>query len=656
LLDPNLPELKVLDYAQALQRAQNLESRGDLLNKGVYKLLITIHEWTDKFNHNKSLPTQEQLERELGFESEKLDYFISEYSIRAKPPLIKKLNYLDFFVESSGNTVDPGNFLKHSTVFCRPTQLDGVTSYRYATGLNDISVAAIKRWISEKRTILKEDALKQKIFSAIDGNRLFETYASTEIGNLFQCSLDRTKQQKDSTMVLHLKPILKNLVESRLIFFIRNDRASKLGNRSVFYYFNKEEIFARLEIYISYMKDKIIPDLVRLGVIPEPTSDDFVDVRPLTERVYKFMTDSYGDQKAMVEEILLLAEFYYKEVEKLAQEEKKKSIDELMEYIKASGKIIDINLLKVDDRPLDDDTKAGILRSPFIVYTEYADKFSYHEYILHKENIPTAIENARKLFLSAGNDSEISILRSMDVIQYVEDANVVQSFAAAENLSLFQYLPFLSWLWRSLTGNKTVHKVEANAILRKLDQNLKNSIAVQKVKFEAKEKLRKEQAKQEAIAVQKQRLQSSFQKMPDLDGSYMETSGKSESEDDPATKQNLKMILSYLDEAWDFGYYPDRDYLLSKIDGSMTEDEMVHFLKKKGGKDVFSYMIRNQLDKHPFPILVSRQYIKKNGKKMLKDFEKIINEQKSKAMPEQLKFDQAVSLVEFLDRILPKIK
>jgi hypothetical protein len=79
-------------------------------------------------------------------------------------------------------------------------------------------------------------------------------------------------------------------------------------------------------------------------------------------------------------------------------------------------------------------------------------------------------------------------------------------------------------------------------------------------------------------------------------------------------------------------------------------------LKKKGGKDIYSYMVRNQPDKYIWPILITRNYLKKNGKKLLEKAEEVIQAQKTGAMREQMKYDLAVSLAEFLDRILPKIR
>ncbi|WCL47666.1 hypothetical protein [Leptospira sp. GIMC2001] len=664
MLDPNLPELKVLDYTQALQRSQSLESRGDFLNKGIYKLLITIYEWTEKFTVNKILPNQDQLERDLSYEPEKLEYFLSEYAIRTRPPLIKKLNYLDYApTEGSGDTDDPRAYLRHSSVFCRPTSADGTTCYRYVTGLNEISIDAIRRWINERRQSTSPEKMRQNINRAIEENRLYDTYASTEIGGLFNCIFDTTKQLKDSTIVLHLKPILKKLVEDRLLFFIRNDKASKAGNKSLFFYFKKEEIFTRLEIYIDYMRDVIVKDLVRIGVLEEPSAEEYENIKPTAENILRFLSDSYGDQKTVVEEIILLADYYNHEKEKEFKEQKRKVFEDVMVYIQSSGKLIDMNFLRVQSEFLDEESRNSILSNPSILYAEYADRLSYHEYILHKDGIPQAIQNAKNIFLSTGNDAELTVLRLMDVHSHVDDSALIRNLEEIENRALFRHLSFFTWLWRSLVGNKVVHRFEADAIRNKLNRKLKALINEQRTKFLAKEKTRiaEERIKKDKPSSEKSgdgSLQSQRLELLEEEGSSPSilTEKRADSEEDPKLKAKLEKILSAMDEAWDFGYYPDRNYLMDKLEGSMEEDELISFMKKKGGKDIYSYQVRDQIEKYPFPILVSKQYLKKNGKRLLEKAIGIIEEQKAESMPNQEKFDLAVSLADFLERILPKLK
>jgi uncharacterized protein YjgD (DUF1641 family) len=655
MLDPNLPELKVLDYTMALQRTQSIEARGDLQNKGIYRLLMILYEWTEKFTMNKSLPRVEQLLKEMTIEEDKLNFFLNEYGIKLRPPMIKKLNYIEYSPsELTGESHEPESHLKHHTVFCRPTAADGTTSYRYATGLNDISIDNIKKWVKEKRESPAKAYLSDKIRTAVSENRLFETYASTEIGNLFRCPFDKTKVLKDTTILIHLKPILKKLVEDKVIFFIRNEKASKAGNKSVFYFFKKDEIFNRLEIYLDILKEVIVPDLIRIGVIEKPSDEDWEDPKEIASKVSQFLTDSYGDQKALVEEVILLADYYNQEKDKEKKEEKKKTFDEIMAYIQSAGKIIDLNLLRIQGEALDEEMRTTIIKHSSILYAEYADKKSYFEYILHKDGIKSAIESAKRVFSVSGNDSEITILRLMDVISNIDEPDVVKSFEDVESSALFKHLPFLTWLWRMLMGNKKVHKFEATSIRNAVIKNVKQQVADQRAKHIAKKRT---EIAEERIKKENEKLaKKSANNGSDNSSEDTQAASAPEPEDDPAVKEKLKKIMSALDEAWDFGVYPDRTYVLDKVAGSMTEDDLIFFLKKKGGKEIYSYMVRNQPEKYVWPILITRSYLKKNGKKLLEAAEEVIKAQKSGAMREQMKYDLAVSLAEFLDRILPKIR
>jgi len=660
VLKTDLPELKVLEYTQALQRTQNLESRGDLQNKGIYKLLITIYEWTEKFVSNRSLPGLEYLERDLGIEEEKLVYFVTEYAIRSSPPLFRKLNYVDFVVQPSGDSSHPSSHLKHFTVFCRPTVADGASCYRYVLGLNEISSEAIRRWLVEKRVLPPKEKRREQIFQSIDMNLLLDTYASSEIGSLFHCPFDKTRKLKDITLTIHIKPILKKLVDEKLLFFIRNERATQPGNRSVFYYYNKEEIFDRLDIYMEYVRQKIVPDFVRLGVINEPQEEDYYERKGLAETIYSYMNDSYGDQKTVIEEILLLHDFYSQELKKIEEETKLKNLESVLEHIRSVPRILNLHSLFQERGGLTEEEKNYILNNSAILYTEYADKASYYTYILHRENIPAAMESAIQTFRKTKSDSEITILRFMGAIDSIDDFDLKKKFEETESESFFPYLPFFTWLWRWLIGNKRVYKFEAEEIRKSIREGIHKKIVTKRPEFLAKEKERlrkqKQMSEDEKSFQTKKRLAKATPAAQGTQSSHESATGSDQLVKDPKVLKQLEEITKILDEAWDFGHYPDRVYVLENLDSSISEDELVNFIKKNGGKEIYSFMIRNQIEKFPFPILISREYLKKNGSALLRRAEKVLEEQKSAAIPDQLSYDIAVSLAEFLDRILPRIK
>jgi len=59
--------------------------------------------------------------------------------------------------------------------------------------------------------------------------------------------------------------------------------------------------------------------------------------------------------------------------------------------------------------------------------------------------------------------------------------------------------------------------------------------------------------------------------------------------------------------------------------------------------------------KYKWPILISKNYLKKNGKKLLDLAIKESDEERKGVAPDQDKFDFYSSLEDFLERVLPKI-
>lgn len=490
MLDPNLPELKVMDYTACLQKVQAMDSRGDFSYKGIYKVLLVIFEWTDKFLQNKVLPNVEQIERDSSIDRDRTENYVIDLSYKQNPAIIRKLNVLEFHPNEPGDPENPKTFIKHNTVFARPTTSDGGTAFRYALGLNELSTAAIKGWFNEKRKYVGKEKMRKVIKAAVDSNRLFDTYASTEIGNLFQCPYDKTKVQKDATIIIHLKPILKQLVDDKILFFFRNDSASRPANKSVFLYNKPSEIADRYDGYIDYTKNTIYPALKNLGVMGEVTEDSWNSPRNLLMEIKGYMNDSYGDQKTLIEECLVLNEIIEKDKEREEKQKRKQQIDDLMAFLAEAGRIVEVNLLCVSGEPLTDEFRASLLSQPELLYTEYADNKIYNEFILHKSCIPQAIESAKRTFQIKHSDLEIRVLNQMNVTLHLNDESPKRLLEEIEAQSLFQFLPFFTRIWRMIMGSMIVHKFEIPPIKARLQQQLNKDLASQKAKKISQEKER----------------------------------------------------------------------------------------------------------------------------------------------------------------------
>ncbi|WP_411821364.1 hypothetical protein [Leptospira sp. 'Mane'] len=655
MLDPNLPELRVFDYTACLQKVQAMDSRGDFSFKGIYKVLLVIFEWTDKFLQNKVLPNTEQIERDSSVDRDRIEAYVNDLCFKQNPPILKKLNVLEFHPNEPGDPENPRTYLKHNTVFARPTTADGGTAFRYALGLNEHSVTAIKSWFEEKRKYSGKEKMKKVIKAAVDANRLFDTYAATEIGNLFQCPYDKTKPQKDATIVIHLKPVLKQLVDDKILFFFRNDAASRPGNKSVFIYNKPSEISDRYDAYVDYVKNTIYPALQKLGVMGNLSDEVWNSPRSTLTEILGYMNDSYGDQKTLIEETLVLNEIIEKDREKEEKQKRKQQVEDLMLFLEQAGRIVELNQLRVSGEPLSDEFRAILLSQNDLLYAEYADRKIYNEFILHKGCVQQAIDSAKRSFATKRSDLEIRVLNVMNVTVHLMEEGPKRIFEEIEAQSLFQFLPFLTKLWRTMIGSNTVHKHEIPAIKARLQQQLNKDLVAQKNIKIAQEKERIVRARLKEKETQEK--EGEKQTKPSSDNELdSEPVKQGTPEEEKKWKESMESIVRIIDEAWDFGIYPDREYVLAKLSGSYTEENLIFFLKKFGGKEIYSFPVRNQREKFPWPILVSASYLKRQGKRLLEKVSEESNRQRNEKFPNQEKFDIAESLLEFLNRILPRLK
>ncbi|EQA35887.1 hypothetical protein LEP1GSC047_0563 [Leptospira inadai serovar Lyme str. 10] len=656
MLDPQSPELKVADYNSTLQLAQALEARGDFQYKGIYKLVLIVADWTEKFVANKILPTTEQIARELTLDKERVFAYLKEATSRHNPPLIKKISMVDY--DPTGDLSDGkliASSLRLMTVFARPSQADAGSSHRYVEGVNQTSFTSIQRWIKDRRKFPGTENFQKWIWECIDANRLSETYASSEIGGLFQDLYDTTPALKQTTINIHLKPVLKRLVDSKNLYFFRNERALSPGNRSVFYYNVQDEIIARLELYKKYLKDKIIPELQRIGVLGNFSQEELNNTRALAVQVLPFLSPAYGDQKTAMEELLALIHFEEEEKEKKEKEEKKAKLSELLDYVKSANRLVDLNYLRFRGEPIEDEIRNLIINHEMILHAEFADKKSMYDFVLHKDCIQGAIENAKRVLSATGNDSEIRVLGKMNIKDFLESREAAGQFEKLEYSSLFKYLPFFTRFWRSLFGNNNmVHRFEAEAIRARLAAEQNKRVLEAKTRAAQEEKLRiaekRVKEKDEAESGAKTKAAGVF-----APGEEAVMTRSGEQEADPQAKKMLSSVLDILDAAWAGGEYPDRNYLLTMLGADADENTLLNFLKKNAKKEIHSFMVRNQEEKYTFPILITRRFLKKNGRSLLDKAKKIVDEQKVAGMPEQEKFDFYISFEDFLNRTLAKI-
>ncbi|EMO42762.1 hypothetical protein [Leptospira noguchii] len=653
MLEPQSPELKVADYNTALQLTQSLEARNDFQYKKIHKLLLVVSDWTDKFLANKVLPNVDQLSKELSLDKDKTLQFLKELCTKYNPPIIKKICMVDLNPKGDMSDGTIESCLKMNSVFARPQLADASTSHRYVEGINQLTFNSISRWIRENRTSLGKNEFIKRIHSAILENKLSSTYASTEIGNLFKDPFDVNPELKQITINIHLKPVLKKLVEQKVLFFFRNEQALNPGNRSVFYYNIHAEILNRIEAYKIFLMDNIVPELQKIGAIAVLSDEEKENTRSLVNSIMPYLSPAYGDQKTAMEELMVMLHVEEEDKEKKEKEEKKVKLGEIVDYIKSANRLVDLNFLRFRGQQIEEEIRTLVANHDQILHTEFADKNTLYHYVLHKLAVSGAIEAARKIFASTGNDNEIRILDRMRIKDFIEDKELATAFDKLELSSLFKYLPFFTRLWRNIFGNVTVHKSEADQIKahntielnkkiievrsKKIQEDATKLAEKRLKEKDAKELAEKNVRKQQTTNLKQEKTQTTFKEV------------------DPQNAKLLERVLDILDDYWSNQQYPDRNILLYEMDGEIDEDGLINFLKKFGKNDIYSFMVRNQEDKYTFPILITKRFLKKKGKELLDKVSSIIDEQKNASMPDQDLFDFCISLEAFLRKTLPKI-
>ncbi|EMI66952.1 hypothetical protein [Leptospira noguchii] len=653
MLEPQSPELKVADYNTALQLTQSLEARNDFQYKKIHKLLLVVSDWTDKFLANKVLPNVDQLSKELSLDKDKTLQFLKELCTKYNPPIIKKICMVDLNPKGDMSDGTIESCLKMNSVFARPQLADASTSHRYVEGINQLTFNSISRWIRENRTSLGKNEFIKRIHSAILENKLSSTYASTEIGNLFKDPFDVNPELKQITINIHLKPVLKKLVEQKVLFFFRNEQALNPGNRSVFYYNIHAEILNRIEAYKIFLMDNIVPELQKIGAIGVLSDEEKENTRSLVNSIMPYLSPAYGDQKTAMEELMVMLHVEEEDKEKKEKEEKKVKLGEIVDYIKSANRLVDLNFLRFRGQQIEEEIRTLVANHDQILHTEFADKNTLYHYVLHKLAVSGAIEAARKIFASTGNDNEIRILDRMRIKDFIEDKELATAFDKLELSSLFKYLPFFTRLWRNIFGNVTVHKSEADQIKahntielnkkiievrsKKIQEDATKLAEKRLKEKDAKELAEKNVRKQQTTNLKQEKTQTTFKEV------------------DPQNAKLLERVLDILDDYWSNQQYPDRNILLYEMDGEIDEDGLINFLKKFGKNDIYSFMVRNQEDKYTFPILITKRFLKKKGKELLDKVSSIIDEQKNASMPDQDLFDFCISLEAFLRKTLPKI-
>lgn len=631
--------LEVVDARSAQEFVAAMESRGDFKYKGIKKIYDQIADATANYVSRGILPGLDQLIRDAEMPEERVHQYVSVMLGRGESSQSRLIFYLPAlsFISGSNTRVDA------APVFCRPTQAEGTSARKYLSIYNDKNYKALEKWISGRPSMLGSK-LKDYLMKALQAGRLRDTQARNELVKYFYTDLDDNPERRKLSYTLFARPVLQKLVDERKLLLYKGQAPNGRDISGVFYP-NMDELNDRIHILGEYFFQNITKD------------GGEYDADRLSQVLSGFdgtKYESIGESdRQVVDELLLCSGAVVRHKKESVEREKKKSVEEAMEMLAKMPRVAEAAVFK----GVDDETLGALRGVNGVLHTEFPYRGAVTDFFLHKTCVEDAVRSARESFDNQGDDTQVRILAAMGLQKYLS-SDQYKAFLDLEQRVLFQQIPLVQRIWRMLFGRTKLDQKEVVKIKNKIqaDQD-KEKVRLRELEArKAQKKLAAErlQAESEAREVARQKVDG------DSGGGFgapepedpAEVNKKLEAEQD--AKDRLKKICDILDEAWSANKHPNRTDLVERL-GDMSEDDLIMFLKKYGRKEVLSFRVRSEKPEYVWPILVSRRYLRRNGKKLHGQVKDAADKQRQANMPDQEKFNIATSIEDFLGRVLPKL-
>ncbi|MCB1173096.1 MAG: hypothetical protein KDK39_06010 [Leptospiraceae bacterium] len=633
---------KILALKQAHDSVQALESRGDFRFRGIQSVYNTIVKWTEGFNTNGVLASFDQINHDSKLPEEKIKEYLRELAGRGTGgagKVIAIIPAVQFLPGSSAR-------LDSMATFCRPTETEQGQVDRYIQAQIQKSAQAVGSWIQGRKQE-SADQMRETLLAAIAGGKLPLTRARATIARLFKNEYDVTDEDRIRTNQQFVKPVLKILLDQRRLVLLKG--TTPAGESFTALFFNQDqELNSRAAVLIEYFINHIAH---------QRPADDESELDFILRRISEMGADCQqlppGEQQ-VVQELLVLAPRVKKAQEAEVEKERHGKLEQVVDMLHRVGHVVDVSLF----RDFSDETIAELGHIKDVLITEYIHRGKITGFYLHRNRIHDAIGHARELFDRNGDDSHVQILSGMGLEKYL-DRDHYKAFVDLEQKVLFEHLPFFVRLWRALFGQRKLSQKELVQIKTR----------VQKDQADAKVRIRKVEAAKERKKLASKRMQDAGKDESEASANSeaaKEGFGKPEEESDEeklakvkqmeAAKERMRKVLHVLDEAWAAGTFPNRENVLRELkDTFEDENDLVMFLKKHGRKEIFSFRIPIEKPEYVWPVLVTRRYLKKNGKSLYNKYQEMADKQRKAEMPNQELFDIASAVELFLGRILPKI-
>lgn len=617
-----------MPFREATDNVQALEARGDFKYKGIYGLYSFVLDSTARFLANRILPEVGQVKREVPLPDDRFNEFMMELSGRGstRQPMILVIPSVDF-VAGAGR-------LSQLIILCRPTQQDGTSGRRYVDFYRQKSVEALTAWLrfNESHWVdLDADAL----FRQISQGGIQNTHAGAIIARHFLVPYDKTTEHKAMTYRSFVRPIIQQLIDEKKLLYLKDTAL----NFHTIQFADEQSLKARIEM-LSTVSASAIPGFQMPGEF-DPNR-----VQEQAEQLYRNSSLS-PIQKQIVAELRLVLGEYQRLIRSRKEREQKDRLSTASADLLKQDRVVPTTHF----RNWDEDFISKLNSMPEVLTVEYPMRGRVFTFVLHRQKAYQAVISARKVFDEKADETEVRILLAMGVARFLE-GDQLRAFEDLEERLLFERLPWFVRAWRALFGRRRISKEEIIAIR----ESMKKEELDEQVEIKRKDAERTTRKRAEEQLEKKRRDPSPDDNVVEantIDATVAKS--KETMAADERAEEVLRKIIDLLDAAWDRKELPNRTYVLENTpDFEGNEDMMVNFLKKYGRKQIYSFRVMREDPKFLWPILISKRYIVRNGRKMLREAIEETDRQRKALMPEQEKFDVSTAIEDFLTRLMTK--
>lgn len=645
--------LELLDAKSASDAVQAMEARGDFKFRGIQRVYDLIRDWTANFNQRGILPSYEQISRDCELPEDKIRLYLLELMGRGglKQRIVFALPALQFIAGA-------GARVSSMTVFCRPTQTEGSNARRYLQLYNDKNKQALAKWIGIRGAV-DGNRLREHLMRAIQQGKLRDTQARAEIVKLFYTDFDDTPERRKLAYTLFARPLIQSLIEERKLLYLQGELPDGRKVNGV-YFPGPRELEERFKILADYYQKHIDPG----SAAPEGA-----EPQQLQERLRAFGPNYAGlndTDKQIFEDLLLIAPAVTRVRKEQTETVRRQSLEQALEQLAKIPRVADASVF----RNAAAETLTQLRGVGGVLHAEYPYRGRITDFFLHKNNVVDAVKFAREAFDKTEDDAHVMILSAMGLERYL-DKDQYKAFLDLEQRVLFYRLPLVIRLWRMLVGKSKLGQKEMYQLKQKVlreQESEKNRLREEELKRARKQMVSERMSEQQreasaasggareaddaapAAAEPAERPRSAFEAPEPVS----EEEKYQKVQEEQRARDLLRKIVDTLDAAWDQRLLPNREYVQQYVT-ELDEDGLIMFLKKYGRKEVYSFRIRNEKPEYVWPVLISRRYLRRYGKRLLGRVQEEANEQRKANMPNQEKFDVATSIEDFLGRILPKI-